>query len=303
MRTRSSVYAANPPPDVLFSRDGLYRAWQIMRRNGHAAGVDHVSAGLFERNLRHELGKLRAELIDGSYRPHAVQRYYKLKPSGKKRALSIWTIRDRVAQRVILEYLTPILEGHYLDCSYGFRPGRRIDHAVAAVMRGYQQGRNWVVDADIADCFDSIPIEPLMARVEAIIPSARAVALIRCWLNTPIMGQPGIVAGVSQGAVISPQLTNLYLHRFDVALTTLLPTVSLVRFADDFVILCKGRLVAQAALVLARQTLAQSGLRLNPQKTRIIPFEAGFTFLGVAFHEGGHGPLPGTLALIDSEEG
>ena len=279
---------------ALFTHDALYRAWRITRRNGPSPGVDRLSLRQFERNLTHELGKLRAELLDGRYRPQPVKRFYKVKPSGKKRALSIWTARDRVAQRVILDYITPILEARYLPCSYGFRPGRRVSDAVEAVMRGYNNGLRWVVDADIADCFDSIPVMPLLKVAQTVIPAAPALELIHAWLHTPIAGEPGKIVGVSQGGVISPQLTNMYLHTFDLAITRQLPGTALVRFADDFIILCRHRVIAQAGLMLARRTLAGLGLQVNNQKTRIIPFDSGFTFLGVPFHAGGHGPLPGS---------
>jgi group II intron reverse transcriptase/maturase len=283
MSARNTVSTADA---ALFPPAAFYRAWQQVRRNGQSPGVDHVSAAQFGTNLRHELGKLRAELIERRYRPRPVQRYYKRKASGKRRALSIWTIRDRVAQRVILEHITPTLEALYLACSYGFRPGRRLDQAWAAVMDGYQRGLRWVVDADIADCFDAIPLPPLMERVRAVIPSGRVVELIDGWLHTPIAGQAGKIAGVSQGAVISPQLTNLYLHRLDVAIVRF-PAVKLVRFADDFVILCPNRAVAHAALQLARWTLRGMELSLNEQKTRIVQWDQGFNFLGAQF--GAHG--------------
>lgn len=281
-------------PSALFTREALYRAWRLTRRNGQSPGVDRLSLPQFELNLTHELGKLRAELLDGRYRPQPVKRFYKVKPSGKKRALTIWTVRDRVAQRVVLEYITPILEARYLSCSYGFRPGRRVSDALDAVMRGYTHGLRWVVDADIAECFDSIPIDPLLTVVRAVIPAAPAVELIRAWLYTPVAGEPGKVAGVSQGGVISPQLTNLYLHTFDVAITRQLPGAVLVRFADDFVILCGHRVIAQAGLLLARRTLTSLRLKLNGDKTRIVPFDSGFTFLGATFHAGGHTLFPVT---------
>ncbi len=298
----TALKSASVNPAALFTREAMYRAWRLTRRNGQSPGVDRLSLHQFECNLTHELGKLRAELLHGHYQPQAVKRFYKIKPSGKKRTLSIWTARDRVAQRVILEYITPLLEARYLPCSYGFRPGRRVSDAVDAVMRAYKNGLGWVVDADIADCFDSIPVEPLLNRVRTVIPSAAAVDLIRAWLYTPVVGERGKIAGVSQGGVISPQLTNLYLHSFDLAITRTLPGTALVRFADDFVILCRHRVIAQAGQTLARRTLAGLGLQLNAEKTRITPFDSGFTFLGVTFHAGGHSPLPGTPHPAEHEE-
>lgn len=279
---------------ALFTREAMNRAWRLTRRNGPSPGIDRLSLQQFERNLTHELGKLRAELLEGRYRPQPIKRFYKVKPSGKKRALSIWAARDRVAQRVVLEYITPILEARYLSCSYGFRPGRKVNDAVEAVMQGYTKGLRWVVDADITDCFDSIPVEPLLTVIQNVIRAQSAVELIRAWLYTPVAGEPNKIAGVSQGGVISPQLTNLYLHTFDVAIARQLPGTALVRFADDFVILCRHRLLAQAGLLLARRTLAGLSLQLNTEKTRIVPFDSGFIFLGVTFCAGGHGSLPGT---------
>lgn len=277
--------ASDPAPEVLFSHEALHRAWRMTRNNGESPGVDHVSLPRFEARLDQELRTLRHELIDGSYKPQSVQRYYKTKASGKKRALSIWAVRDRVAQRVILEHITPMLEAIYLPCSFGFRPGRTVGAAVERTRAALTHGQTWIVDADITDCFDSIPVAPLMKRVRDTLPSPRVQALIEAWLMAPVIDhtrkQMGTVAGVSQGSVISPQLTNLYLHPFDRTVTTLLPGATLVRFADDFVILCGNRMAAQGALFLARQTLAGMNLKLNPTKTRIVHVNEGIEFLGV----------------------
>jgi group II intron reverse transcriptase/maturase len=272
------------PSEVLFSHEALHRAWRMTRANGESPGVDRVSLPRFEARLDQELRVLRRELIDGSYKPQAVQRYYKTKASGKKRALSIWAVRDRVAQRVILEHITPPLESLYLSCSFGFRPGRTVGDALAMARQALARGKCWIVDADISDCFDSIPVPPLMKRVREAIVTVRAQELIELWLTAPVLdgmrGAMPTVAGVSQGSVISPQLTNLYLHTFDRTITTLLPGATLVRFADDFVILCGNRMSAQSALFLARQTLAGLGLKLNPAKTRILHVREGVEFLG-----------------------
>lgn len=280
------LYAAdlhNPAPEALFTMDALRRAWLLVRRNGQSPGTDKVTPAQFERRLESELAALRAELVEGRYQPRPVQRFYQLKPSGKKRPLTIWAVRDRVAQRVVLEFLTPLLEEVFLDCSYGFRPGRRIDDAVQAVRDAMRANLHWIVDADITECFDSIPPDLMQAQVKAFVHGELPARLIGQWLRTPIAAQPGKQAGVSQGGVISPLLTNLYLHRFDQIVTSALPATRLVRFADDYVILCRRKQEAESALELSQRALALLKMRVNDAKTRVIHADAGFTFLGVTF--------------------
>lgn len=273
-------------PEVLFSQEALRRAWQHVRRNGNASGADRVTPSQFEARLETELDQLRRDILAGSYQPRSVRRYYVLKASGKKRPLTIWAVRDRVAQRVVLDYITPPLEAIFLECSYGFRPGRKREDALDAVLAARRANRRWVVDADIKDCFDSIPIPLLMAQVRSLLPSQLVVHLIELWLNAPVEARPGQRAGVSQGGVISPPLTNLYLHRFDQTMTALLPETRLIRFADDFVLLCRHKLDAAWALKVVRNSLASLRLRLNMEKTRILDFDTEFTFLGVLFRGG-----------------
>jgi CRISPR-associated protein Cas1 len=141
----------------------------------------------------------------------------------------------------------------------------------------------WVLDADIADCFGSIPVNLLSGQVARVVRMELALKLIDQWLHTPIEGRPGSVVGVSQGGVISPQLANLYLHRFDEMILAALPGTTLVRFADDFIVLCRTEKDAIWALDVARRSLENLRLALNMRKTRIIKFEEGFTFLGVTF--------------------
>ncbi len=282
----------DPAPDVLFSLEALHRAWRLVRRNGTSPGSDGMTAAQFDQNLAEEFAKLRGEILAGQYKPCPVKRFYVPKDSGKNRPLSLWALRDRVAQRVIHDYLTPILESQFLDCSFGFRPGRSIEEAVGAIVQARESNRRWVVDADIASCFDRIPINLLMAQVRTLVPSRLAVRLIQQWLHTPVAGQYGEKAGVSQGSVISPQLANLYLHRFDQMILAALPEARLVRFADDFVILCRQRQEATWALNVARQSLANLKLQLNRDKTRIIHFQEGFVFLGVTFKGNRYSGLP-----------
>ncbi len=281
--TRRKRATNNLAPVVLFSPEALHRAWRLVRRNSDSPGVDGITLVKFERNLERELEQLRQEILDGSYRPQKVRRFYKPKASGGNRPLSIWTVRDRVAQRVVHDYMTPILEAMFLPCSYGFRPGRSTDDAVKAVTHAYQTKRRWVVDADITQCFDSIPSPLLLGQVRRVVPCELAVQLIKHWLNTPVLGQLGEKTGVSQGSVVSPQLANLYLHRFDQMIFAALPGVYLVRFADDFVILCREKAQADWALEVAAQSLANLKLQLNTNKTRVVHFQEGFDFLGFTF--------------------
>ncbi len=283
---------ADPAPDQLFSLAALHRAWRLVRRSGPSAGTDGVTVARFERSLDEELNRLRQEILSGTYRPQPVSRFYMLKPSGKRRPLTVWTVRDRIAQRVILDYLTPVLERVFLECSYGFRPGRSVPEAVQAVIRARDANQRWVVDADIAACFDSIPLDLLMVQVRSAIPSSLAVRLVEQWIHTPVHKQPHNKAGVSQGGVISPQLANLYLHRFDQMMLAALPETPLVRFADDFILLSRSKHEALWALSVARRSLRNLRLALNMDKTRVVHFAEGFTFLGVTFHNNQVGVLP-----------
>ncbi len=275
--------APDPPPERLFSPAALRRAWRLVRRNGPSPGSDGITPKKFDQHLEAELDRLRHDILTGRYVPRPVNRFFLTQSSGKRRPIMVWTVRDRVAQRVIHDYLTPVLERVFLDCSYGFRPGRSVPEAVAAVIEARDANRRWVVDADIADCFDSIPPGLLMTQVRSVVPSPLAVRLIEQWLNTTVNRQSRQRAGVSQGGVISPHLANLYLHRFDQMVLAALPEARLVRFADDFVILCRRKREAHWALSVARRSLGNLRLRLNSHKTRVVHFDQGFSFLGVTF--------------------
>lgn len=274
----------DPPPEVLFSMNALRRAWRLVRRNGASPGTDGVTQEQFEENLDLELNRLRQHILGGTYQPQPVRRFYVKKASGKQRPISIWSMRDRVAQRVVHDYMTPLLESLFLDCSYGFRPGRAVEHAVQAVIRARDIGLVWVLDTDISDCFGSIHLDLLMAQLRRVVPSPFVLKLIELWLYTPVGGrQSRETAGVSQGGVISPQLANLYLHRFDEMVIAALPQACLVRFADDFVILCRSEQEAAWSLDVARRSLENLRLTLNMRKTRIVHLDEGFTFLGFTF--------------------
>jgi len=269
-------------PEALFSMNALRRAWTLVRRNHPHAGTDGVSLAQFADQSDRELNRLRQQLLNGSYRPAPVRRYFIAKANGKQRPICQWSIRDRVAQRVVHDYLMAEWDGLFLPCNFGFRIGRSVTDAVEAVCAGRDKGLTWVVDADIKDYFGSIPIHLLQAQIDKTNLPTIVTHLIQLWLYTPIeRGRE--VAGVSQGGVISPLLANLYLHRFDEMVSAALPAHQLVRFADDFILLCADEEFATWGLDVARRSLENLRLSLNLHKTRLTTFADGFTFLGYAF--------------------
>jgi len=270
-------------PEALFSIHALRRAWQWVRRSGSMTGTDGVAPEQFGAVLDAELNRLRQTLLNGTYQPHPVRRFYLKKASGKQRPISVWAVRDRIVQRVIHDALTPTFETIFLPCSYGYRPGRSVEEAIRAVIEARDAGSTWLLDADITDCFGSIRLDLLMGQIERAVDSPTIRRLIDLWLHTPVAGMRGEIAGVSQGGVISPLLANLYLHRFDEMLIAALPRARLVRFADDFIVLCLDEEMAVWSLEVARRALENLALRLNMRKTRILTFDEGFTFLGAEF--------------------
>lgn len=280
-----NLFRREDSPRRLFSMNALRRAWAKVRRSGKAPGTDGMTIDAFEARLNHELNRLRQQIIGGTYEPQPVRQFFIQKKSGKLRPIRIWSMRDKVTQRVVVDAITPLLEAHFLDCSYGFRPGRSVQQAVEAVAQSRDAGRHWVLDADISDCFGSIDTDLLLGQVKRLISVEIFVDLIAMWLQTPIEGTEYEVAAVSQGGVISPLLANLYLHRFDEMMLAALPHSTLVRFADDFITVNVRDDDAIWSLEVARRSLANLKLTLNMRKTRIVHFDEGFRFLGYSFHE------------------
>ncbi len=394
----------------------LVDAWRKVRSNvrvadrKHSQGVDMVSIQDFEANWEENMAELAMALQEGTYLPMPVKRLRVRKKGGGKRTISIFSVQDRIAQRAVLNVLEPIFEEVFLDCSYGFRPGRSVQDAVERIIGYRAEGYSWVVDADIASFFDSIDHDILMTLLKRRIDDREVLRLIRLWLKVGVLGTaaaeeeearraisipfetlfgltkgymeravdwgieqllerptypfvgeeleyeplgeeaareealrrlskdllllllsfskpilkrvrklpslgarvrrvatPRNVAlgvamallgaliplarkalikemgpvGTPQGSPISPLLANVYLHEFDVAMTR--RGHKLVRYADDFVILCRDEAEAGLALADAEKALADLRLKLNPTKTRIVPFDEGFSFLGAAF--------------------
>ena len=275
-------------PHPAFSRDALHRAWRQVRASGGGPGVDGESIRAFESDLEVKLAELGQELEKGTYRPRGVRRVFVPKPKGGLRPLAIWTLRDRVAQRAVYNYLEPTFESQFLDCSHGFRPGRSVQTAVDAVLAGRDAGLRWVLDADIKDCFDDIRPDLLMRLVRQQVRDKVILRLLTAWLQARILNVRGQAraAGTAQGGVLSPLLCNVYLHPFDEALTG--QGLRLVRYADDLVVLCRRRREAQAARQVVQRQLGRLHLKLNPHKTQVVHFDEGFKFLGVFFLRNEH---------------
>jgi len=276
--------------DKVCAPNTLALAWARVRANQGAAGVDGQSVGRFEAKAGAYLAELAEELREGAYRPQAVKRVEIPKGDGQTRPLGIPTVKDRIAQAAVKLVIEPIFEFQFLETSHGFRPGRGCKDALREVDGLLKAGYTHVVDADLKGYFDSIPHGPLMERVESSVSDGRVLDLIRGWLGQDIL--KGLerwtpTGGTPQGAVISPLLANLYLHFLDERMMA--RGYRMVRYADDFVVLCRSREEAGAALAEVRVWVEANGLTLHPDKTHVGDCRnkgEGFEFLGYRFEAG-----------------
>jgi RNA-directed DNA polymerase len=272
----------------------LQAAWQRVKANGGAAGVDHVTIAMYERNLDQHLVRLATGLRDGTYRPQPIRRAWIDKPSSReKRPLGIPTVRDRIVQTALRLVLEPIFERDFAAQSYGFRPGRGCKDALRRVDRLLIAGHTWVVDADLRHYFDTIPHRALMQRVRRKVADSRVLALLEAFLAQQVMEDLSLwtpTEGTPQGAVISPMLANLYLDPLDHDIAA--AGFEMVRYADDFVVLCRNETEARRALTMLTAWTQAAGLTLHPAKTRVVDASqrGGFEFLGYHFEQGHHWP-------------
>ena len=272
--------------DKVYAPLNLYAGSQTVIGNEGAAGVDHQTVEDFEAKRQEELTRLHETLRTGTYRPQAVQRVWIPKPgSNEQRPLGVPTVRDRVVQTAMLHVLEPIFDVTFSEHSYGFRHGRGCHHALERVEQLLNDGYVYVVDADLKSYFDTIPKDRLMARVSEKVSDSRILRMVEMFLEQGVMD--GLKewtpeAGTPQGAVLSPMLANIYLNPMDHRLEA--AGFALVRYADDFVILCRTREDAEQALALVQNWVAENGLRLHPTKTKIVDARTeGFDFLGYHF--------------------
>lgn len=288
--------------DKVYAPRTLRAAFERVKANRGAAGVDHVTTERFEFDLDANLERLHRALRDGTYRPQCVRRTWIPKPGRReKRPLGIPTVRDRVVQTALRYVLEPIFERDFAEHSYGFRPNRGAHDALYRVDQLLAADHTWVVDADIRSYFDTIPRDALLARVGTKVSDGRVLALLQAFLDQSVMDGAASwtpEAGTPQGAVMSPLLSNIYLDPLDHLVAE--RGHAMVRYADDFVILCRSETEAREALALVEGWMAGAGLSLHPAKTCIVDATqlGGFDFLGYHFERGYRWPRAKSIGRV-----
>jgi len=276
--------------DKIYRKDILRAAWELVKANRGRGGIDGQTIQSIEETGEEAfLDQLQRELKEGSYRPKPVQRVYIPKPDGRQRPLGLPTIRDKVVQGATKIVLEPIFEADFLPCSFGFRPKKSAQDAIEVIRKTANQGYNWTVDADIKDYFNSIDQQKLMVLMKKRISDRRILKLIRKFLRAGVLEEGEVRStntGTPQGGVLSPLLANIYLNYFDKVWKERCSNIGvLVRFADDYVVLCRNEKDSQEALRRINILMGRLELNVHPEKTKVVNLkdgQTGFDFLG--FH-------------------
>jgi RNA-directed DNA polymerase len=284
--------------DKVFAERNLLAAFQQVASKKGAAGVDHISVNQFERGFPESLWEISDQLKHGTYQPQSIRRVHIPKPgTNETRPLGIPTVRDRMVQAAVVNVIEPIFERDFAEQSYGFRPGRGCKDALRRVDELLKAGYVHVVDADLKGYFDTIPHDPLMARLKEKVADGPVLSLIESFLKANILD--GLeewtpATGAPQGAVLSPLLSNIYLDPLDHLMAR--SGFEMVRYADDFVILCRTPEEASRALEMVQSWVSENGLTLHPTKTKVINARSvGFDFLGYHFEAGSRRPREKSL--------
>jgi RNA-directed DNA polymerase len=288
--------------DKVYSEANLTSAFAEVARNGGSAGVDRRTIATFEARKVENCRHLSELVRTGRYEPQPIRRVWIPKPGRKeKRPLGIPTVRDRVVRGALRHVLEPIFERDFAETSYGFRPGRGAKDALRRVTGLLRAGHAWVVDADLKSYFDTIPHDKLMERVAGKVSDGRVLDLVEAYLEAKVMDTGGAwtpESGSPQGAVLSPLLANIYLDPLDHEMAA--RGREMVRYADDFVVLCRSRAEAERALEELRTWTVEAGLTLHPDKTHIVDAarKGGFDFLGYHFERGYRWPGAKSLGKL-----
>jgi len=271
--------------DKVYTRPNLYVAWEKVKANKGSGGIDGVTIEEFDRDIGNNIEEIHRLLYEDKYEPLPVRRVWIPKGNGKERPLGIPVIRDRVVQQAIANKLQPIFEKKFLECSYGFRPGRSAHDAIRKVDEYLKEGNEWVVEVDIEKYFDTVNQELLMKLVNEEVADGRVLRLIEKFLRSGVMEEAKVeyqVSGTPQGGVISPLLANIYLHEFDRKMTD--EGYKTVRYADDVVTMCRSKQEAEEAFKRIKGILeGDLKLKLSQEKTIITHVSKGFEFLGHRF--------------------
>jgi len=281
--------------DKIYKQKNLEIAWEKVNANGGAGGVDGQNLEAFAEGLKEQLGRLWEELRSNTYRPQPVKQVHipKAGKAGEYRELGIPTIYDRICQQALLNRLEPIFEPIFDEANFGYRKGRSTKDALRKVWGEVQEGREWIVDADLKDFFGSVDHEKLLTLVAERVADGRVLDLIRSMLKAGSYGKGRLFPserGTPQGGVASPLMSNILLTPFDKEMRN--KGYTLTRYADDWVVTCKSEGEAREALAGAKQILEKLGVRINPQKTRIVHVGHGFEFLGYKIKLGRQLQLP-----------